>query len=77
MRSNAEDAARHFNDDVDHFYAIYDSKLRIFTEAIRNWIPMDYARGEGRLAREEAKQGEESLTTKTEFEAEADETALE
>ncbi|THH09702.1 hypothetical protein EW145_g1834 [Phellinidium pouzarii] len=58
-----------FSEEVERFCAVYDGTLRIFGEAKRAWIAVDYARGKGRLAREKAKQGEEDLGTKTETEA--------
>lgn len=76
LTDDDEDAELRFAEQADHFHATYDGTLRIFAEAKRDWIAVDYARGKGRLAREKAKQGEESLTTKVEVEAEVDEAAI-
>ncbi|KAH8112424.1 tRNA-guanine(15) transglycosylase-like protein [Phellopilus nigrolimitatus] len=65
-----------FAEEVERFCAVYDGELRIFGEAKRDWIAVDYARGKGRMAREKAKQGEEDLATKVETKAEVDEAAV-
>ncbi|KAL5478248.1 hypothetical protein ACEPAI_2432 [Sanghuangporus weigelae] len=57
----SEDMDAHFSlfeQEVESFCATYDSTLRLFGEAKRDWISVDYARGKGRLAREKAKQAQ-------------------
>ncbi|KAL5514900.1 hypothetical protein ACEPAG_2216 [Sanghuangporus baumii] len=56
-----EDTDAHFSlfeQEVESFCVTYDSTLRLFGEAKRDWISVDYARGKGRLAREKAKQAQ-------------------
>ncbi|KAI5118130.1 hypothetical protein M0805_008037 [Coniferiporia weirii] len=65
-----------FAEEVERFCSVYDGALRVFGEAKRDWIAVDYARGKGRLAREKAKQEEGVLATKPEIEAEVDEAAI-
>lgn len=65
-----------FMEEVERFCNAYDGTLRIFGEAKRDWITVDYVRGKGRLAREKAKQGEDNLTTKAETVAGVDEAAV-
>ena len=57
-----------FGEEVKRFCEVYDGEMRVFKEAKRDWIAVDYARGKGRLAREKAGQGEEDLKTKVELE---------
>ncbi|KAL5520596.1 hypothetical protein ACEPAF_2597 [Sanghuangporus sanghuang] len=57
----SEDLDAHFSlfeEEIERFCATYDSTLRLFGEAKRDWISVDYARGKGRLAREKAKQAQ-------------------
>lgn len=66
-----------FKREVERFFEVYDSHLRLFEEGKREWITVDYARGKGRLAREKAKLGESDLATKVEKSAETDECSAE
>lgn len=66
-----------FKREVERFFEVYDSHVRLFEEGKRDWITVDYARGKGRLAREKAKLGESDLATKVEKSAETDECSAE